>query len=159
MIDYVIKEANLNDIHYLVDAYCGVGMFALSGSKYFEKCLGVEVNVNAIFWANVNAAINRIENCEFIIGEAQAIFKEIEFAPEKTAMVIDPPRKGCDDVFIRQLLEYAPKCVVYVSCDPATQARDIKKLVEGGYTIKEVQPFDLFPQTKHMENVVTLDRS
>jgi 23S rRNA (uracil1939-C5)-methyltransferase/tRNA (uracil-5-)-methyltransferase len=71
-------------------------------------------------------------------------------------MVIDPPRAGCDEAFIRQLLALGPRRVVYVSCDPATQARDLKMLLAGGYTLEEVQPFDLFPQTRHIENVAVL---
>jgi 23S rRNA (uracil1939-C5)-methyltransferase/tRNA (uracil-5-)-methyltransferase len=158
LVDYVMEHACVDGVRYLVDAYCGVGVFALCGARRFERVAGVEVNASAVKWANANAAINGITNAEFLIGEAQSIFSEINFPGDETAMVIDPPRAGCDEVFIRQLLALGPRRVVYVSCDPATQARDLKMLLAGGYTLEEVQPFDLFPQTRHIENVAVLSR-
>ncbi|MDP0496938.1 MAG: class I SAM-dependent RNA methyltransferase [Verrucomicrobiota bacterium JB024] len=156
LVDYVMEHACVDGVRYLVDAYCGVGVFALCGARRFERVAGVEVNASAVKWANANAAINGITNAEFLIGEAQSIFSEIDFPGDETAMVIDPPRAGCDEAFIRQLLALGPRRVVYVSCDPATQARDLKMLLAGGYTLEEVQPFDLFPQTRHIENVAVL---
>ena len=93
----------------------------------------------------------------FLIGKAEAIFKDLEFPESETAMVIDPPRKGCDECFRQQLLQYRPQRLVYVSCDPATQARDLKDFVGGGYAITRIQPFDLFPHTRHIENIVSLN--
>jgi len=78
------------------------------------------------------------------------------FAPADTAVIIDPPRKGCDESFLAQLFAFAPRTVVYVSCDPATQMRDLKGFLAAGYTLRDVQPFDLFPQTRHLECVITL---
>ena len=75
--------------------------------------------------------------------------------PQSTCIVIDPPRKGCDEVFLKQLFEFGPCKVVYVSCDPATQARDAQAIVAAGYDIIDCTPFDLFPQTRHIENVIT----
>ena len=80
------------------------------------------------------------------------------FEPARTALVIDPPRKGCSEEFLAQLLAFLPRRVVYVSCDPATQARDAKAILQSGeYRMGAVQPFDLFPQTRHIENVITFD--
>lgn len=158
-VDYIIGQAKQGGgARYLVDAYCGVGVFALAASPDFERVAGVEVNASAVKWANGNAAINHIKNCEFLLGQAEAIFAQIPFPGEETAMIIDPPRAGCDEAFIAQLLVYLPQRLVYVSCDPATQARDLKSILAGGYRIERIQPFDLFPQTRHIENVVTLVR-
>ncbi len=158
LIDYAISQAK--GTKYLVDAYCGVGVFALAASKNFEKVAGVEISSKAIICANANAKINSIENCEFLIGKAETIFEGIskKFDGDETSMIIDPPRAGCDTKFLEQLVEFAPKKLVYVSCGPDTQARDLAYLTEHGYKLLELQPFDLFPQTRHIENVATLER-
>ncbi len=163
LVDYVLEHARAGGAEaggprYLVDAYCGVGVFAICGSPHFERCAGVEINASAVRWANGNAAINRAANCEFFVGAAEAIFKEITFPGAETAMVIDPPRAGCDQAFVDQLVAFGPARVVYVSCDPATQARDVKGFLAGGYKLETLQPFDLFPQTRHIENVAVLTR-
>jgi 23S rRNA (uracil1939-C5)-methyltransferase/tRNA (uracil-5-)-methyltransferase len=142
----------------LVDAYCGVGVFCLSASAVFDRLAGVEISTIAIHWANANAAINGIDNCQFIIGRAEEIFGGIDFRPRETAVVVDPPRKGCDQSFIEQLLAFGPRRIVYVSCHPASQARDLATFAASSYEIRCVQPFDLFPQTRHTECVVTLER-
>jgi len=159
LVNYVIDQAKDPEVHYLIDTYCGIGLFALSAAKHFEQVAGVEVNPSAIEWANGNAKINNIENCEFLIGQAESIFSEISFSPKKTTIIIDPPRKGCGEQFIRQLMAFVPKKIVYISCDPATQARDLKFFLNSGYVLSEIQPFDLFPQTRHIENVITLTSS
>jgi 23S rRNA (uracil1939-C5)-methyltransferase/tRNA (uracil-5-)-methyltransferase len=156
LVDYVASEASAEGARYLVDAYCGVGLFALSTAKSFEQVAGVEISEPAVRWAQANCKISGIKNARFVIGKAEAIFKGLRFPPAETAMVIDPPRKGCDESFRQQLLQYRPQRLVYVSCDPATQARDLKDFIEGGYKITKVQPFDLFPHTRHIENVVSL---
>ena len=94
----------------------------------------------------------------FQIGKAEAIFQHIEFPGKNASVIIDPPRKGCDLAFIEQLLKFNPRKIIYVSCDPATQARDLKYFVEKAYQLKEVQPFDLFPHTRHIESVAILER-
>ena len=156
LVDYVASEASAEGARYLVDAYCGVGLFALSTAKSFEQVAGVEISEPAVRWAQANCKISGIKNARLVIGKAEAIFKGLRFPPAETAMVIDPPRKGCDESFRQQLLQYRPQRLVYVSCDPATQARDLKDFIEGGYKITKVQPFDLFPHTRHIENVVSL---
>lgn len=161
MVDYVMAEIRRGEgvhLRTFVDAYCGVGMFALHAAKHFEKVCGVEISEKAVHFARSNAAANQIDNVRFTLGKAEAIFADLQFKGEESAMVIDPPRAGCDEVFLRQLLDFAPQRVVYVSCDPATQARDLKTLLAGGYLLERVMPFDLFPQTRHIENVCTLRR-
>ena len=156
MVEHVAAEASLEGARYLVDAYCGVGLFALSAAERFEQVAGVEISEPAVRWAQANARISSIDNVRFVIGKAEAIFNGLKFSPESTAVVIDPPRKGCDESFRQQLMQFRPQRIVYVSCDPATQARDLKEFIGLGYTITLIQPFDLFPHTRHIENVVSL---
>lgn len=153
-VNYIISQAKGN--RFLVDAYCGSGLFTISGSDVFESCLGIEVNASAVRWAQNNALINGLENIKFQVGEAQRIFDNIIFSSSETTVIIDPPRKGCDPEFLEQLKRFSPKKIVYVSCDPATQARDLNILLRDQYSIISIQPFDLFPHTRHIENVVTL---
>ena len=154
--DYVAKQAAREGIRYLVDAYCGSGLFALSLAKYFEQVAGVEVSEIACEWARRNAEGNGIENARFLSASAEHIFAEIAFPAEQTTVVIDPPRKGSTPEFLQQLVEFGPARVVYISCNPATQVRDLKQLHESGYRLEDVQPVDLFPHTRHLESIMTL---
>lgn len=154
--DYVGEKAAEGGQRFLVDAYSGSGLFALSLAHRFEKVAGVEVSESASDWARKNAEVNDITNCEFLAASAEAIFSKINFPPEETTIVIDPPRKGCDKLFLDQLFAFGPSTVVYVSCNPATQIRDLAHFDAAGYEVIDVQPFDLFPQTKHLECVATL---
>jgi 23S rRNA (uracil1939-C5)-methyltransferase/tRNA (uracil-5-)-methyltransferase len=153
---YVARQAAAGGVRFLVDAYCGSGLFALSLARHFEQVAGVEVAETSCEWARRNAQANHITNATFLTASAEAIFAEIQFPGAETAVVIDPPRKGCTPEFIAQLVKFGPARVVYVSCDPATQVRDLKLLGEGGYQLVDVQPFDLFPHTRHLECVMTL---
>ncbi len=155
---HVAEEAAGDPVRYLVDAYCGSGLFCLTAASRFEKAAGVEISESSIFWAQHNARLNGIENCEFQQGDASAIFAGINFPPAETAVIIDPPRKGSSEAFLTQLKAFGPARIVYVSCNPATQMRDLKHLVEA-YALEKVQPFDLFPQTRHLECVITLRRN
>lgn len=157
--EYVGEQAALAGARFLVDAYCGSGLFCLTAAHRFEHAAGIEINESAIKWALKNAACNGVTNASFHCGVADSIFGEIDFAAEETAVIIDPPRKGCDREFLDQLFSFRPQTVVYVSCNPATQMRDLAAFLEGGaYELFAVQPFDLFPQTKHLECVMTLRR-
>ena len=153
---YVAKQAAAGGAKFLVDAYCGSGLFSLTLAASFEQVAGVEVSETSCEWARKNAAANSITNVRFLTASAEAIFDQINFPAAETAVVIDPPRKGCTPEFIAQLVKFRPARVVYVSCDPATQVRDLKQLVDGGYQLDDVQPFDLFPHTRHLECVMTL---
>ena len=155
---YVAEQACASGAKYLVDAYCGSGLFALSLAHRFEKVLGVEVSETSADWARAIARSNGITHASFLAASAEAIFEQVDFPAEETAVVIDPPRKGCDLVFLNQLFAFGPKRVVYVSCNPATQIRDLAEFDKAGYKVVEVQPFDLFPQTKHLECVATLEK-
>lgn len=155
---YVRAQAAATGARFLVDAYCGSGLFALSAASAFERVAGIELSTSSIAFARQNAAANGIANATFVAGDAATIFAGLDpsFVPADTAVVIDPPRKGCDEAFLTQLFTFGPRAVVYVSCDPATQMRDLKSFLAAGYTLTAVQPFDLFPQTRHLECVITL---
>ncbi len=153
---YVRDQARSTGARFLVDAYCGSGLFALASARAFERVAGVEVSESSVAFARENAAANGIPNATFIAGDASGIFSGLDFPGAETAVVIDPPRKGCDGPFLSQLFTFRPRAVVYVSCDPATQMRDLKGFLAAGYGVTAVQPFDLFPQTRHLECVITL---
>lgn len=155
-VDDILQRAAAPGVRYLVDAYCGSGLFALCGSRRFERCLGVEVSELSVQWARRNAEGNGIGNCVFEVGEASSIFEAVDFDPKATAVLLDPPRRGSDERFLEQLVDFAPARVVYVSCDPATQARDIRLLLSRGFRLESLRPFDLFPQTRHIETVAVL---
>ena len=157
---YVRAQAVASGAQFLVDTYCGSGLFALSAAPAFARVAGIEISASAVRFARENAAANGITNATFTAGDAAAIFAGLDpvFRPGDTAVVIDPPRKGCDESFLQQLFSFGPRAVVYVSCDPATQMRDLRLFLAAGYQLTAAQPFDLFPQTRHLECVLSLQR-
>lgn len=155
---YAREQAAASGARYLVDAYCGSGLFALRAAGVFERVAGVEISESSVAFARENAAANGITNATFLAGDASAIFAGLDFPGAETVVLIDPPRKGCDEAFLGQLFAFGPRAVVYVSCDPATQMRDLRAFFAAGYELTAVQPFDLFPQTRHLECVATLRR-
>ena len=149
----------------LWDLYCGIGTIGLYLCGGVKQAYGVEIVPAAIEDAKMNAEINGCKNVEFFCGRAEEILPawyEKESAegrmPTADIMIVDPPRKGCDRALLETMLQMAPERIIYVSCDSATLARDLKILCEGGYEIKAVQPVDMFPQTVHVESVVLLSR-
>ena len=157
-VDHAVNEARASGAKFLVDAYCGSGLFALSAAAHFQEVLGVEISESAIEKASHNARLNDITNARFLAADASAIFDKVTSPPDDTVVLIDPPRAGCSPEFLAQLFAFGPKSVVYVSCNPATQMRDLVAFNEAGYQLRKVQPFDLFPQTRHLECVMTLER-
>ncbi len=155
---YVGEQAAASGASYLVDAYCGSGLFALTSATRFKEALGLEISESSIAWAEKNAAANGIANCRFLAGSVEDLFAGVTWPGGDCAVIIDPPRKGSSDAFLDQLFAFGPKAVVYVSCNPATQMRDLKRFVATGYALRSVQPFDLFPQTRHLECVMVLER-
>ena len=155
---YVREQAAASGARFLVDAYCGSGLFALAAAPAFERVAGVEISESSVKFARENAAANGIANTTFLAADASAIFAGLAFSAAESVVVIDPPRKGCDRAFLEQLFAYGPRAVVYVSCDPATQMRDLRDFLAAGYELTAAQPFDLFPQTRHLECVLTLRR-
>ena len=156
---YVGEKASEGGVRSLVDAYCGSGLFCLTAAHRFEQAVGIEVSELSINAAIGNAKTNGIDNARFVLGDAATIFDQIDFPGNDASVIIDPPRKGSNEDFLNQLIAFGPRKVVYVSCNPATQMRDLRVLLDGGYAVEEVQPFDLFPHTKHLECVVTLAKT
>jgi len=157
--DHVKNEAKSKDSKYLVDAYCGAGLFALTSASNFDEVTGIEISEESINWANENLSINKLKNVIFNSGRIENIFGGVKYKGTETSVIIDPPRKGCSEEFLLQLFEFSPNKVVYVSCNPSTQMRDLKLFLNNGYRLNKVQPFDLFPQTRHLECVMTLEKN
>jgi len=143
----------------VVDAYCGVGTISLFIAEDCKRVIGVEQVAPAIEDAKTNAAANGVKNTEFICGNVEDVLPRL-FSRDGgvDAIVLDPPRKGCEEAALEAIAKSTAKRVVYVSCNPATLARDCKYLAEHGFTLSAVRPVDMFPQTCHVESVVLMSR-
>jgi 23S rRNA (uracil1939-C5)-methyltransferase len=154
-----LEYAGLTGQETVFDLYCGIGTISLFLSEKAMKVYGVEVVEEAIRDAKVNAKVNGVENVEFIVGEAEKVIPDMHNRGIKAdVVVVDPPRKGCDEVLLETLISMEPERIVYVSCNPATLARDLAFLAERGFKALEVQPVDMFPWTAHVECVVLMSR-
>ena len=157
LYDKTLEYADLSGNETVIDAYCGIGTISLFLAKKAKKVYGVEIVPEAIEDARKNAALNEIMNVEFEVGEAETVipnwYKQGIIAD---TLVVDPPRKGCDENLLKTIAAMKPKKVVYVSCNPATLARDLRDSEDNGYKTVEVQPVDMFPQTMHVESVAKL---
>ncbi len=154
-----LEYADLKGDEIVFDAYCGIGTISLFLSKKAKKVYGVEIVPQAIDNAKENAKLNDIRNAEFLVGESETVIPEMYKKGIKAdVIVVDPPRKGCDEKLLDVIVLMSPERVVYVSCNPATLARDLKYLSERGYVVKEIQPVDMFPQTTHVEAVALVVR-
>ena len=157
LYDKALEYADLTGEENVIDAYCGIGTISLFLAQKARKVYGVEIVPEAIEDAKKNAELNGISNVEFAVGEAETVIPEwYENGVVADVLVVDPPRKGCDDKLLQTIINMKPKKVVYVSCNPATLARDLRVLEDGGYQTVEVQPVDMFPQTMHVECVAQL---
>ncbi|MDG5473618.1 23S rRNA (uracil(1939)-C(5))-methyltransferase RlmD [Jeotgalibacillus sp. ET6] len=155
-----LEYAELTGEESVVDAYCGIGTISLFLAQKAKKVYGVEIVEQAIEDAKKNAELNGIHNAEFEAGPAEEVIPAWHKEGKKAdVIVVDPPRKGCDEALLQTILEMKPKRVVYVSCNPGTLARDLRVLEDGGYHTVEVQPVDMFPQTSHVECVAWLESS
>lgn len=157
LVDHVKVEAARSDCRFLADAYSGCGLFALACAHLFQRVVGIEISDKSVAAARANAALNKITQCVFIAADASRLFDSVGFSGSQTCVIIDPPRSGCDEAFLQQLFAFAPKRVIYVSCNPATQMRDLVRFISAGYSLLRAKPFDMFPQTKHLETIMTLD--
>ncbi|HJV17770.1 MAG TPA: 23S rRNA (uracil(1939)-C(5))-methyltransferase RlmD [Bacillales bacterium] len=157
LYEKALEYADLNGEEAVIDAYCGIGTISLFLAQRANKVFGVEIVPEAIEDAKRNAELNGITNAEFAVGEAEVVIpKWYKEGNAADVLVVDPPRKGCDEALLQTIIEMKPKKVVYVSCNPATLARDLRILEDGGYKTVEVQPVDMFPQTTHVECVSQL---
>ncbi|MGV8983261.1 23S rRNA (uracil(1939)-C(5))-methyltransferase RlmD [Clostridium sp.] len=154
-----LEYANLSGGEVVLDAYCGTGTISLFLSQKAKKVYGVEIVPEAIENAKINAKENKVDNAEFIVGEAEVVIPElISKGVRADVVVVDPPRKGCDKILLEAIASMGPKTIVYVSCDPGTLARDLGILNELGYRTLEIQPVDMFPQTAHVECVARIEK-
>lgn len=153
------RYAQLTGKELLLDLYCGAGTIGLSMARQARRLIGVEIVPEAVENARQNAAVNHIENGEFFCGDAAEAARMLADRGEHPdVIVLDPPRKGCSPDLVRTAAEFGPERIVYVSCDPATLARDLKLFAQLGYPPVEAAPVDMFPGTAHVETVVLLGR-
>jgi tRNA (uracil-5-)-methyltransferase len=160
-------QTSNHKLKYLLDAYSGCGLFTVTLSPLFKSSLGIDISSESIRSARENARVNQLPNTGFAAADAADLFKEVPYPPDQTLLIIDPPRKGCGDNFLHQLMTFGPARVIYVSCNVHSQARDIGKLVQGSgrpgdtqcrYEIESIKGFDFFPQTGHVEGVAILNK-
>ena len=153
------EYASLTGSETLVDLYCGTGTIGLTMAKDVKSLIGVEIIPQAIENAKENARLNGIDNAEFICADAaQAASTLLERGVKPDIVILDPPRKGCDEALIKTVAEMSPERVVYVSCDSATLARDCQRFAALGYRTLAATPVDMFPHTAHVETVVLLSK-
>lgn len=151
----IIDYTGLSGKETVVDLYCGTGAIAISLANFARQVIGMDIAESAIMDANKNCRLNKISNCRFIQGDIKENLSKIKAKPD--VVVIDPPRAGMHKDIVRQLLAMGPKQMVYVSCNPATMARDLA-VIKDSYDVVEVQPVDMFPHTFHIESVARLRR-
>jgi len=150
---HVFEEIAPSRNDRVLDLYSGVGLFAINVAPHVKRCVGVESSRVAVKAAKANANINRLRNVEFVNASAEELnLNEGEF----NKVILDPPRQGLEKRVVELLFTLNPERIVYVSCDTASLARDLKRLVRGGYSVVRVKPFDMFPHTHHVESVATL---
>lgn len=154
-----IDMADFKGHEKVIDAYSGIGTISLIIADQVKEVIGVEINNEGIKDAITNAKNNNIKNVFFHRADAGEFMTELAMQDEKVDVVImDPPRAGSDDAFLSAMCKLGPEKIIYVSCNPETQARDLEYLVKNGYKVKGIQPVDLFPQTNHVETVVRIER-
>lgn len=152
-----LEYANLGENDTVFDIYCGIGTISLFLAQKAKKVYGIEIVEEAIKDAKRNAEINKLDNVEFYVGKAEEVVpKMYKQGKRANVVVVDPPRKGCDEKVLDTIISMQPDRVVYVSCNPSTLARDLNYLDERGYKCLEVQPVDMFPHSVHIENVALI---
>jgi 23S rRNA (uracil1939-C5)-methyltransferase len=158
LYDIILEYAKLTGQETIIDAYCGIGTIGLYLSQQAKAIYGVEIVPDAIKDAKLNARLNNFNNAHYEVGKAEEVIKKWQkenINPD--IIIVDPPRKGCDKTFLDTVINMKIPKFIYVSCDPATLARDINTL-SAHYNILEIQPVDMFPQTMHVETVVLMSR-
>ena len=152
-----VEFAQLNGKQTVIDAYCGVGTIGIIASAKAKTVIAAEVNGDAVKNARENVRLNGIKNVEVIKADAGEFMADLAADGQKIDVVFtDPPRAGCSRQFLASLVKLAPAKVVYVSCNPETQARDLQYLTANGYKVERIRPVDMFPFTRHIECVVSL---
>ena len=162
LYEVVLKECELTGKEIVYDLFCGTGSISLYISKFAKMVYGFELNMSAVQDAMQNVLINSVKNTWFFAGNLENIFRENREAKKlefPDVIVIDPPRAGLHQKTIEDILEKKPKRIVYVSCNPATQARDVADFCSNTYSLVKICPVDMFPHTPHVENVAILIRT
>ena len=156
LIGLVSERLNLSGTEKVLDAYCGVGTFSINIAGDAFQVTGIDSNLQAINNARNNTLLNNIKNCQFIAGPCELVLVN----PKKrfNRIIVDPPRAGLKEAFIRSILSVSPEIIVYISCNPSTLARDIKQFILNDYKLLDIQPLDMFPQTSSIENIVLLQK-
>lgn len=159
LYNLAIEKADLKPEDVVIDAYSGIGTIGLSVAKHVKAVRGMEVIKPAVDDANANAKLNGITNAEYVVGKAEEVMPRWANEGLKTDVIfVDPPRKGLTPEFIDAAVKTNPKKIVYISCNPATQVRDLQLFREQGYDFNEIDPVDMFPQTPHVESVAVLEK-
>lgn len=153
-----IKMADITSKDTVIDAYCGIGTIGIAASKKAGKVIGVELNSEAVKDAEINAEINNIKNISFVNEDAGEFLVDYVSKHKADVVFMDPPRSGSGKEFLDSLGIIKPKRIVYISCNPETQRRDVEALMKYGYEVKKMVPFDMFPHTEHVETVCLLSR-
>ncbi len=154
-----LSGADISKVDTVFDLYCGIGTISLAAAKYAGQVIGVEINEESVRQARKNAKINGLSNAEFYCGDAGMVTAELYKQGKKAdVIIVDPPRKGCSEDLLELIVRLNPKRVVYVSCNPATLARDLKYLEENGFKTKVARAVDMFPGTVHVESVAVLHK-
>lgn len=155
-----MELAGLSGTERVIDAYCGIGTIGMVAAKSAKEVIGVELNPDAVRDAVKNAKHNQMKNIRFYQEDAGRFMEKMAALGEKADVVfMDPPRSGSTEQFMKSVVTLAPKKIVYISCDPQTQARDLKYLTRYGYKAMGAYPYDMFPFTKHAENIVLLTKN
>ena len=143
----------------VIDAFSGTGTIAMALSSKVKKSIGIESVESSVNAARETAVENKIDNVEFINGKVEKVLPELLKKEKAEAIIFDPPRRGIDEKALRSVVKNKIKKIVYISCNPATFARDTKFLIENGYRLEKVSAVDMFPQTNHVEVVGVLEKS
>jgi len=160
MIQFLLENLSFSREHILLDAYAGVGAIAICLAKYVRKAIAIEVQPQATIQGQANAELNQVPNIEFLTGKVEQVLPQLQHQDiQPDVVILDPPRKGCQPEVIAVLRAFPPQQIAYVSCNPATLARDLQLLcAEDLFHLLKLQPFDFFPQTAHVECVAILGR-
>ena len=156
----IVDESELNKDDIVYDLYCGTGTIGISMAKYVKSVYGFEIVESAVRDAKVNAKLNNIDNIIFFKGDLKNIFRvnlDTEKIEKPSIVVIDPPRAGMHKQTIEDIVNKKPKKIIYISCNPSTQARDVKELSAYNYKLKKILPLDMFPHTPHLENIAIIE--
>lgn len=160
LVDEVSLLALSGRLDTMIDVYCGCGLFSIFLAPFAKEVFGIELNQKAVKFAQLNAEKENMKNVTFICGDAgEELLKEklLSLSGSIDLLILDPPRIGCSQVVLKTIAGLHPRRLIYVSCNPATQSRDVKSLKECGYKLLSLQPFDMFPQTQHIEVIALLE--